>query len=300
MKKKIEFLILKLTENCNLKCNYCFELLKRKTITKRDINTKKYKGDFLDEIICKNIVLTGGEPFLNDNINYYIEKFSNSNVTILTNGIFKPNLPIDVLKKINIVISLDGDFRIMNSHRNINNEQFKKIISNIKFYIKNCKSVTINILVTKKSINGNWNYAIKKYKNQVAYKVSTPSLIFTPETYKLDQEDKYDLKNKIINTLDLFNYRIKCSSDLFSKEAFLSNYTNNIERLINLEYNVQSNILSIFNRNISNIKEVEKVSNIIKRDSDILFKNFLLNKSDLYTFNPFCILENYIYRGTYG
>ena len=123
--RKVDYLRISVTENCNLKCIYC--------IDDNILNT--YKNDILsdDEIVkiatecaslgIKKIRITGGEPLVRKNIENLIYRLNNikeiEEIYITTNGVWL-NDKIEILKENGLTgvnISLDS----------LNKDRFKKL-----------------------------------------------------------------------------------------------------------------------------------------------------------------------------
>ena len=123
--RKVDYLRISVTENCNLKCIYC--------IDDNILNT--YKNDILsdDEIVkiatecaslgIKKIRITGGEPLVRINIENLIYRLNNikeiEEIYITTNGVLL-NDKIEILKENGLTgvnISLDS----------LNKDRFKKL-----------------------------------------------------------------------------------------------------------------------------------------------------------------------------
>ena len=123
--RKVDYLRISVTENCNLKCIYC--------IDDNILNT--YKNDILsdDEIVkiatecaslgIKKIRITGGEPLVRKNIENLIYRLNNikeiEEIYITTNGVLL-NDKIEILKENGLTgvnISLDS----------LNKDRFKKL-----------------------------------------------------------------------------------------------------------------------------------------------------------------------------
>lgn len=123
--RKIDYLRISVTENCNLKCIYC--------IDENILNT--YKNDILsdDEIVkiatecaslgIKKIRITGGEPLVRKNIENLIYRLNNikeiEEIYITTNGVLLHD-KIEILKKNGLTgvnISLDS----------LDKDRFKKL-----------------------------------------------------------------------------------------------------------------------------------------------------------------------------
>lgn len=109
-------LIIELTDKCNMNCQYCYE--KGRNL----VRAERKRGDkvsFLNELSQRGdiseVVLTGGEPLLSDNFIDVLHIFSEKTITILTNGLKKIE-DKDILSKLNLVVSLDGEYDVMNIH----------------------------------------------------------------------------------------------------------------------------------------------------------------------------------------
>ena len=151
--KNINTLHIELTDKCNLSCNYCYQKYLGQSYVP---NTNFFKDSELN--IIKNssinsINLTGGEPTLCDTELFKLAKvFSErgKNIVVTTNGLKR----IASLEYINtIVVSLDGFFTEMNSNRNVSLQQYKLIIDNILYYLKNGINVQLNIVITRYNLH---------------------------------------------------------------------------------------------------------------------------------------------------
>ena len=96
-------IILQINDNCSLKCPYCFagNFVKKSShhISEKDFNF------FLN--FCKNneielIKITGGEPFLNENIHKYIYELSFASINVFTNFTIKDSVKNIILRNKNI------------------------------------------------------------------------------------------------------------------------------------------------------------------------------------------------------
>lgn len=171
---KIKHIHIDVTPRCNLFCQYCFFFESSPFISQSKIN-KKNKQDELNlikikEVIkdaeyhgCQLITLSGGEPFLREDI-FKIINYTNIPKTILTNGTLLANEQIIAkLKKTDkifeIRISLDGFL----SHDKIRKGSCSKDITNsINRLLKETNiPIGINTVVTR--------YNLKELKDMYAF-----------------------------------------------------------------------------------------------------------------------------------
>lgn len=104
----ISEIYLHVTQECNLRCTYCYA---RHNLGKNMMMTPNLANRVIDEIAnVTHIVLTGGEPLLNPQINDIIKcirERTNARITLLTNGTLIRQC-IDTLDRVdNIIVSLD-------------------------------------------------------------------------------------------------------------------------------------------------------------------------------------------------
>ncbi|MCM8774478.1 MAG: glycosyltransferase [Candidatus Omnitrophica bacterium] len=113
--KKPEFIILDITHRCNLKCNIC-EIRKDKPI--KEFTTDEVR-DLIRQSISwgvKEFVLSGGEPFVREDIFEILDfvKENNYHIGVLTNGILlnkefiEKLLPYLICNALSLCISLDA------------------------------------------------------------------------------------------------------------------------------------------------------------------------------------------------
>lgn len=183
--QKIKTNILYLTNQCNLKCDYCYQLQDRKNSKVQFLNENDVK-EFFDELcerekdITSVVVLFGGEPFLNEKMFYYIldycdeitiktsKKFS---LSTTTNGLYfldeeKRNYflqRIDKLKNsFSLEISFDGsgnDRRVYNNNIS-STDDVKKVIKELKDKIP----ITIRYTIHKDNYKNALNDLVKLSK----------------------------------------------------------------------------------------------------------------------------------------
>ncbi len=134
LEKKLSYLILQVTQTCNLKCDYCVYSggynTRQHSSKKMNINMAKKGIDYLishsQEATQLHLGFYGGEPLLEFNLIFesvkYMEKQAkgiNVAYSITTNGILLTDEKIRFLEKYNfdILISLDGPEKIHNKSR---------------------------------------------------------------------------------------------------------------------------------------------------------------------------------------
>ncbi|MCE1248229.1 MAG: radical SAM protein [Firmicutes bacterium] len=127
--KKINNIVLWMTEDCNLRCSYCFVEKKNKQISESVMDSllefiSKNKEQFAEYV---NINFTGGEPLLAfEQIRYFVNKYDNMRhklppvmFTIITNGTLLNDNIIEYLqeRQISLILSLDGLPSVMAEQR---------------------------------------------------------------------------------------------------------------------------------------------------------------------------------------
>lgn len=167
MKKK--FFIIKTTNNCNIKCPYCYHF-KNKNQSKYNVISKDVIYNATKALLNYNdhhayFAWHGGEP-LTVGIDYFkyavnvqkelnVKKIPIFNL-IQTNGILLNDEYIDFFEKNNfrIGISIDGPVDIHTKNRGISEKIYNNIIDNIK-KLNECKNLRYGVLtvVGKSSVN---------------------------------------------------------------------------------------------------------------------------------------------------
>lgn len=162
---------------CNLKCHYCYENTKPKTIISKEVCDKFI--DFLKNADSSNkLSLTwyGGEPLLAiDKIDYILGKI-HSDVcnlkfiahNIVTNGVLLNDKAISVFKKYplnNIQITLDG---IKETHNKIRirhdgSGTFDEIINNLDYFTKTSPNTNVSVRINIDKNNAQEFLLIKEF-----------------------------------------------------------------------------------------------------------------------------------------
>ena len=105
-KYKLKSNIIYLTSDCSIICDYCYQLKDRSKLQEQTYQTKENSNNFFEDLLKREphgdstVVIFGGEPFLNDEIVYYIFDLTNMitqingkkfNLSLTTNGIYFKN-----------------------------------------------------------------------------------------------------------------------------------------------------------------------------------------------------------------
>lgn len=170
----IEFqnLCLVLTQDCNMRCVYCYENggcfnRERKIM---DIQTIKssiewWESGLPDNISEVSVSFYGGEPLLNEKGFLFAIKYINSilqkrkvkiKYSITTNGTIISNEILDAFHEnnISVMLSIDGNEESQNRNRKIvgNKDSYDIVIKNIRKLIKNQIKISARITLTKDNI----------------------------------------------------------------------------------------------------------------------------------------------------
>ena len=151
-----------LTHQCNFQCNYCYqnnykEVLEFKQLMKKediDLICQYLSDDSFNSEILEEIVISGGEPLLVQNIeviNYILNSFSTKKFMLFTNGenIYSFKDKIDFNKIDEYQISLDGPDEIIRSVNKRSGNIFEKVIKGIKHIESLGKKISIVVMWSK-------------------------------------------------------------------------------------------------------------------------------------------------------
>lgn len=153
-----------LTENCNLKCKYCYE--KNKTTNEIDFENIKSIIDYEIKQNNKNSLINfyGGEPLLRKDLIYKTIEYIKSknaktkfNFGLATNGMLLDDEFLKYVKKNNfthIAYSLDGNEEVQNRNRIMADGKgtFDVVEKNAKKALKVLKNVVAMVTVTKNTL----------------------------------------------------------------------------------------------------------------------------------------------------
>ncbi len=165
-----------ITNKCNSKCSFCNIW---KETPKKDLNKEELKKILSKSNLLKNVQqfnLTGGEPFLNNNLEEIIDlliKYSNPlKISIVTNGLLQ-TIPEKVKqitkkygrKKFRFKISLDAaNKKVYKKVRGV--DGYGRVVKNIEIMIKKGLDVSLGFTITSNNFS-ELKELIKKYEKRV-------------------------------------------------------------------------------------------------------------------------------------
>jgi len=142
-----------LTEKCNLRCIHCRVSTSKDKLNEIPLNKVKDLIDELSRMKVIQIILSGGEPFIRNDIFEILEycvKKGIPDLIVVTNGLLLNKEKIDKLKKSGlkkITVSLDG---LKESHEKIRGKgTFEKTLDVIKKLVNNNFEVKVTITLNK-------------------------------------------------------------------------------------------------------------------------------------------------------
>lgn len=201
-KSNVKDAVVAITYNCNAKCQMC-NIWQNKALD--ELKVKDF--DNFPKTI-KRINITGGEPFLNNEIVSIIKRLKNinpkSNIIISSNG-FATNLISERMKEIieidpniGIAVSVDG---VGGRHDKIRGVEggFSKVINTLD----NLKALGVKRLKISFTI-GDYNYSGLRIVYELARKYDaefTTTVVHSSENY-FAKENKVEKKKEIIRMLD--------------------------------------------------------------------------------------------------
>jgi len=172
---------IELTNRCNFKCVMCdrwkWDL---KNIPDKELSLEEIKiliKNLARNTSCKEIILSGGEPFLRTDIKKIIKEARNNNlqVSIFTNGFCLNDKMNDFLIKWNVGLcfSLDGcTAKTHNKIRGVNS--FDKIMKQLNYFSKKKRNnlISINFVIQRDNfdeIKGLYELLLKKKIDYIRY-----------------------------------------------------------------------------------------------------------------------------------
>lgn len=178
-RNSIPVLLFLVTQRCNAKCDICY--LKSDNITKdNELNYEEIKKMSSSIKKVYKIILSGGEPFLREDIadigDYLIKNNHISQLDLTTNGYYSDNIAKNISKLakmnrntlMNISVSIDGIGKRHDEIRGI--DLFDKAVSTIKSLIqigKEYNNLNTGVLVTIQKQNKDEIISVLEYLNNM-------------------------------------------------------------------------------------------------------------------------------------
>jgi len=162
---------LKLTDDCNLRCKYCYAQSggKSKILTNADL--EKIAKEIASISPSVEYVLSGGEPLLNPECLKFAVKIKNTGnqAHLLSNGILIDNTNVKQISEIFdlIKISLDGASEKTHSLTRGNNN-FNKVTNTIELLHKHNANILIAMTVTRENLQ-DIPKLVKRYGSQLTF-----------------------------------------------------------------------------------------------------------------------------------
>ena len=148
------------TNNCNLRCTYCYVDKLSSNRDQMDAETVLKSVDFIKGQSQNPIIrFHGGEPLLAlPAIKTFIEsfKYSPASFHITTNGLLlgEENVMEYLLENFEgISVSIDGDFETTQRTRNISKTDYHSIITNALFFCENHHNFMLRITFNKTTLS---------------------------------------------------------------------------------------------------------------------------------------------------
>ncbi len=211
-------LVLMLSQDCNLRCNYCYagdgeycnKGLMREDIAKMSID---YAFDnFGSENI--SIILFGGEPLLNHKLFEFCVKYSKQkaeetnkeiNFSTTTNATLLNDKNSKILRgnRFNVTISIDGDSETHNKNRFYANKKgtYDDVVNNVNKYL-GFKNVAARATLTK------FNPNIKEIYDHL-YGLGFKSIHISPSIEFMNRDSYDKLINSYTELIDAFKRKLQ-------------------------------------------------------------------------------------------
>ena len=227
-----------LSNNCNLRCKYCFETVKEHMLLQDDIIEKriellKLRSNDVDEMI---VDLFGGEPLLNWNgFTMITEAFKDNkkvNLSTITNGTLLNEERIrylSELERFKLDLSIDGNL-LSNSYRKdlAGQEVFSIVLDRILLLKKYDINFLIKMTIGKFNVEHLYD-SLNMFKSMGIKNIYMQCIDY-PETFRISPEQMEEVIN-ITNKLKDENFDISINNGFYSKKDEFSNNVRKIDTL---------------------------------------------------------------------
>lgn len=211
------FLTLIITQQCNLFCAYC-PVLKRQGFMALSTAFRAvdfylaYLNNFQGE---KKIKIFGGEPLSNipllrDIIAYIRQKDKAVEIDLTTNGIFLDKKLLLWLRKnkVNLTVSVDGDFKTQSKNRiGMAESEYKNILKLLKPFFS---EINFNMVIAPNNVDS----LVKNFL--YLHRVGVRKFNLLPSAYVLWDDKKIEILEKELEILLFF---VKANKDIYLKNC---------------------------------------------------------------------------------
>lgn len=204
-------ILLGLTNDCNLACNYCFVQQSPDYMTyetaERAVEWLKENYKARNKTEKLNIVFFGGEPLLcfDSIIVPIVKKYKNeAEFSITTNGVLLDEDKIDFFYKnnIKILLSFDGVKQVQNTQRcGKECDSFKEVLKNIPYLLLRFPYTTMRMTLTKESLP--YLYESVLMAEELGFK----NITFTPNAFEEWGWDEAVIYEKQLTKIGLHIYK---------------------------------------------------------------------------------------------
>ncbi len=262
---------LNLTHQCNFKCSYCYqnkynhkpEYKQFMTIKDIDLIKEYLSQDCFDADEVEEVVFSGGESLLPENINtinYALNNLPSKKFLMFTNGAnlfdYRKHIDYNLIDKFQI--SFDGTAEIIKYiNKNPNSKVFEKIIDGIKYIDSLNKEISIVVM---------WTKELEQYIDEFITILNQNEII-----------NKTNMKVKFILAKDYY------STSTINNDFYNLDYICDIIKRINPKLSQIGSSLDIFG-------EGSSISYLIHRSlnqkKSLIYKRCDLTKSVPFVFEP--------------
>jgi radical SAM protein with 4Fe4S-binding SPASM domain len=231
----LNYTYLEITKRCNFSCIHCYAkcpTINKSLSYKKEMDIKEYYNliDTLDDMGVMFIHITGGEPFIRDDIFDLLSYIASKNIgfSILTNGSLLNEKKINKLKKLlprSILISFDSNNKtIFEEIRGKNN--YDKVLKNIEKCIEKKLRIRVSAVLFE-GINNSYNQLKSHFIFLKNKGLKTNNIAFDEFIPQGEGEDKTFLR---VNERKTMNYLKQICNEVFSANSELTT-TNSIKNL---------------------------------------------------------------------
>ena len=194
----LEFAVVEVTDQCNLKCKHCYDVFTGSHSISRQEEDLIIKN--LQSVFCKRVTLSGGEPLIvGKNLFTFAQRLKEKDmkVVVVTNGTLVNSFAADLFDVFEYVqISLDGPKSI---HETIRGKgTFDRAIDACK-YLRQA-GIDVSFQMTINKINQYYFDEVVDIANSVGALVSVERISHTGRAHEFDNIDYNNYKN-ILHTV---------------------------------------------------------------------------------------------------